>query len=834
MPDVCLRRLLLVTATAFVVAFAYSAPAAQQQVPRSSANQRTTPGPTVLQQEAVLAKYCITCHNQRTKTGGLALDALDLSKVSGHAAEWEKVVRKVRTGAMPPVGRARPDRTSASNLVTWLETELDRAASERVNPGRASLQRLNRSEYANAVRDLLAVEIDAASVLPADVAGHGFDNNADALTLSAALTERYLGAAAKISQMALGRPRGLPTPETIFVATDSNQGLRANDDLPFGSRGGVAFRYFFPADGEYLFELKPRETGVSGGFEGVTEEAHDVHMSFDNVEVWKGRIGGPEFARGRGAAPAGGVPYGTDDRDKKVVEMLTFRVPVKAGLRLVQVYFAAKTSSYLEDLFDRSVHREPYRKGAGQPNLSTVTITGPQPATSTVSESPSRRKILTCSPRQSGGAAAAGSPASNDEGICARKIIATLARGAYRRPVTSEDLQPLMDSYAEGASRGGFESGIELAIRSILVSPDFLFRLEREPAGIAPNAAFRVNDIDLASRLSFFLWSSIPDAELLRAAEKNTLRQPDVLQQQVRRMLADPRAKALVNNFAGQWLHIRNVAGHQPSPEFLFHYDDNLRKAFEQETKLFFESIIRENRSVLDLLDADYTFLDERLAKHYGIPGVYGERFRRVALPADSPRRGLMGKGSILMSTSYPNRTSPVIRGKWILENILGSPPPPPPPNVPDLKDERDPRKVLPMREQLAAHRSNPVCAGCHAQMDQLGFSLENFDGIGEWRDVYASGARVDASAELPDGTKFNGPAELRQVLMKHSDEFLTTMTEKLLTYALGRGLEAYDAPAVRKIKRDAARDNLRFSSLVQGVVTSVPFQMKLAHSDTN
>jgi mono/diheme cytochrome c family protein len=823
MPKARLRRPAFVLATAFLVALVSNGPSAQQRPASTVAPQRTAAGTTMSQQQAVLAKYCVTCHNQRSKTGGLALDVLDLTKVDVHSAEWEAVVRKVRTGAMPPVGRARPDKATADNLVTWLENELDRAASERVNPGRTSLRRLNRSEYANAVRDLLGVEIDAASVLPADVAGYGFDNNADALTLSAALTERYLGAAAKISQMTLGRTRGLPTPETIFVPTDSNQGLRASDDLPLGSRGGVAFRYFFPADGEYLFELRPRETGVSGGFEGVTAEPHEIHVSFDNVEVWQGRIGGPEFARGRGPAPGGGVPYGTDDRDKKVAEMLTFRAPVKAGLRLVQVFFAAKTSSYIEDLFDRSVHREPYRKSAGQPNLSTVTITGPQPETTTVSDSPSRRKVLTCV-RQ----------ADSDESICARKIISTLARGAYRRPVTSADLQPLMDSYREGASRGGFESGIELAIRSILMSPDFLFRLETDPAGVAPNAPFRVNDIDLASRLSFFLWSSIPDEELLRAAEKKALQRPEVLQQQVRRMLADPRSEALVDNFAGQWLHIRNVAGHQPSPELLFHYDDNLRRAFEQETKLFFESIVRENRNVLNLLDADYTFLDERLARHYGIRGVYGERFRRVSLPADSPRRGLMGKGSLLMSTSYPNRTSPVIRGKWILENIFGSPPPPPPPNVPDLKDERDPRKVLPMREQMAAHRANPVCAGCHAQMDQLGFSLENFDGIGEWRNIYPSGAPVDASAELPDGTKFNGPAELRQVLMKHSDEFVTTMTEKLLTYALGRGLEPSDAPTVRRIKRDAARDNLRFAALVQGVVASVPFQMKLAHSDTH
>ena len=819
MPEVCPRRSLFAGAIAFVLAIAYTAPSAQQP-PSSAADQRSPMAGAAASQQAVLAKYCVTCHNQRLKTGGLALDTLDLGDVGRHAEEWENVVRKIRTGAMPPVGRPRPDSTSATTLVTWLETELDRAASEHVNPGRASLQRLNRREYTNAVRDLLAVEVDAASVLPADVAGHGFDNNADALTLSAALTERYLGAAAKISQMALGRPRGLPTPETIIVPTDSDQTKRISDDLPFGSRGGVAFRHYFPADGEYLIEMKPRETGVSGGFEGVTAEPHQIEVGMDNIKIWTGTIGGPEFAGGRVAGGAG--TYITDDRDKKVIEALRFTATVKAGLHLVQVYFVAKTSAYLEDLFDRSVHREPYRKGNGQPNLSTVTITGPQQGTTAVSESPSRRKVLTCTPAS-----------QKEESACASKILSTLARRAYRRPVASEDVQALMESYNEGAKRG-FEAGLEMALRSILVSPDFLFRLETDPAGVAPNTPFRVNDLDLASRLSFFLWSSIPDDELLRLAEKKTLQRPDVLQQQVRRMLTDPRSDALVENFAGQWLHIRNVAGHQPSPEVLFHYDDNLRLAFEQETKLFFASIIRENRSVLDLLNADYTFVNERLAKHYGISGVYGERFRRVSLEPDSPRRGLMGKGSILMSTSYPNRTSPVIRGKWILENIFGAPPPPPPPNVPDLKDERDPRKVLPMREQLAAHRANPVCAGCHAQMDQLGFSLENFDGIGEWRDVYVSGARVDASGVLPDGTKFNGPSELRQVLMKHSDEFLTTMTEKLMIYALGRGLEASDAPAVRKIKRDAARDNLRFGSLIQGVVTSAPFQMKLSHADTN
>jgi len=789
---------------------------------------------------SVLSKYCGACHNERMKSGGLSLGALDLANLSKDADAWEKVVRKVRTGAMPPVGRPRPDTATADSLMTWLETELDRTSLETPNPGHTSLQRLNRAEYRNAIRDLLAVEIDAAAMLPNDVAGHGFDNNADALTLSPALTERYLGAAAKISQMALGRPRGLPTPETFFVPTDRNQGTRVSDDLPFGSRGGLALRYLFPADGEYLFEMRPKESGAGGGFEGVTAEPHQLDVSLDNVKVWSATLGGPAFEGVRG-----------DDKDKKVIDVLQFRVPVKAGSHLVQVYFTAKTSAFVEDLFDPSLRRDPYRNGNGEPQISSLTLTGPLPGTAAVSESASRRKVLICAPGgEAGLKASTTNTASATNAGCAKKIISTLARRAYRRPVTEDDLLAPLAAYRDGASRGGtngFEAGLEMAIRSILVSPKFLFRIETESpiaAGRSTIAAgrstmadpkpYRISDLDLASRLSFFLWSSIPDDQLLDLAVKKALHRPEVLQQQVTRMLADARSQALVDNFAGQWLHIRNVERHQPSPEVLFHYDDNLRKAFERETQLFFESIIRENRSVVDLLNADYTFLNERLASHYAIPGVYGERFRRVTLPAGSVRGGLLGQGSILMATSYPNRTSPVIRGKWILENVFGAPPPPPPPNVPELKDERDPRKVLPMREQLAAHRANPVCAGCHAQMDQLGFALENFDAIGEWRDIYVSGARVDASAQLPDGTKFNGPAELRKVLVSHSDQFLTTISEKLLTYALGRGLEASDAPVVRKIKRDAAAGNYRFATLIQGIVTSTPFQMRMAQASTN
>ena len=761
---------------------------------------------------AVLQRYCFACHNERTLTAGLALDVLDMTRPGDHAEVWEAVIDKLRTGAMPPLGRPRPDRATYREVVAWLETELDHAALANPDPGRPTLHRLNRTEYRNAVRDLLAVDIDTA-LLPADNAAYGFDNNADALTLSSSLTERYLGAAARIAEMALGRPRGTPAPETILVPTDRDQGVRISDDLPFGSRGGAAFPYYFPADGDYDFQLRPKESGVAGGFEGVTAEPHELHVSIDGARVWTGIVQRPEGARG-------------NERIRLILERMRFRAPVTAGSHLVQVYFTAKTSAYVEDLFDPDLRRDPYRAANGEPVVSSVTITGPMPETASPGDSPSRRKLLVCAP--------APDATSEEEAACAREIVSTLARRAYRRPVTEADLEIPLGLYREGAARGGFEAGVELAVRGILVSPNFLFRFEDEPPSAQAGTPYRISDLELASRLSFFLWSSIPDDELVELAVAERLHDAEVLRRQVQRMLEDPRSRALVDNFAGQWLHIRNVSGFQPSPELLFHFDDNLRLAFEQETKLFFESIVREDRSVLDLLDADYTFLNERLARHYGIPGVYGERFRRVTLPADSPRRGLLGQGSILTGTSRANRTSPVIRGKWIMENILGTPPPPPPPDVPDLVEERDPRKVLPMREQMAAHRANPVCAACHAQMDQLGFALENFDAIGEWRDIYASGLPIDASAEFPDGTTFDGPAELRALLLSHADDFLTTAIDRLLTYALGRGLEATDMPTVRRIKRDAAADGHRFAALVQAVVASAPFRMRMPQPLTN
>jgi hypothetical protein len=778
--------------------------------------------PAAPEPRAVIDRYCVNCHNQRLRTAGLALDALDLTHVGEEAEVWEKVVRKIRTGAMPPLGRPRPEKAVSAGVASWLEAALDRAALEHPNPGRPTLHRLNRTEYANAIRDMLGLEIDPASLLPADNAAYGFDNNGDALSLSPALTERYLGAAAKISQMALGHVRGSPPPETIFVPTDRNQGGRVSDDLPWGSRGGLAVQYYFPVDGEYVFELRLKEDGAGGGVRGLTAEPNQLEVSIDRARVATSVIGGPAFANTRG-----------DERTKKLQEALRFHVPAKAGPHLVQVYFVQKTSAFLEDLFDPYVRRDPYRAGNGEPGLSSLTITAPSaPAFaegfggSTKARSASgggkalaeRRGPFACDPKSAA-----------DEAPCAKKIIASLARQAYRRRVTDDDLRTPLARYRDGAAKGGFPSGLELAMRSLLVSPNFLFRFESQPETATPNTPYRISDVELASRLSFFLWSSIPDEALLIAAEKNTLHTPVVLDRQVKRMLGDARAEALVSNFAGQWLHIRNVTAFRPSPELLFHFDDNLRQAFERETALFFESIVRENRSVLELLDADYTFLNERLAKHYGIPGVYGERFRRVSLPADSVRRGLLGQGSILTDTSRPNRTSPVIRGKWILENIFGTPPPPPPANVPDLKEERDPAKVLPMREQMARHRANPVCASCHAQMDELGFALENFDAIGEWRAVDAAGTRIDATAKLPDGTTFSGPVELRKILLNRSDDFLTTLTEKLLTYALGRGLEAADAPAVRQIKRDAAHADYRFAALIQAIVSSTPFQMRMA-----
>jgi len=800
----------LIVTTCAIFVLAYGVRGNAQQPPAAAAE------PAAAAHQAVLGKYCYTCHNDRVKSGGLALTTLDISAPAKHSEAWERVVRKLGTGAMPPAGRPRPDRATADSLVRYLETALDRAALANPNPGSPGLQRLNRAEYKNAIRDLLALDIDVTAMLPPDMASFGFDNNADALTLSPALTERYLSAAAKISQAALTRPRGIPTPETFFEPTDRNVGTRVSDEMPFGTRGGMALHYLFPADGEYLIETRPKENGANDGFENFSTDVHQLDIAIDSVKVWSAGLGGPEWTGTNRLGPQ------RAELERKTLDQMKVTVHVTAGQHLVQAYFVQRTATITEDLFEPSLRREPYRPVGGIPKLSYLRITGPLTGTAATGDTESRRRVLVCR------------PSSATDETCATRIISTLARRAYRRPVTETEIAVPLARYRDGAKQGGFESGVEMALRSILVSPKFLFRVESQPPGIAPDIAYRLSDIDLASRLSFFLWSSIPDETLLDLAAKGALRRPEVMQQQVRRMLADQKSQALVDNFAGQWLHVRNAQTHQPSPETLFHFDDNLRQALETEMNLFFGSIVRENRPITDLLDANYTFLNERLAKHYGIRGVQGERFRRVALPDDSVRNGLLGKGAILMASSYPNRTSPVIRGKWILENVFGTPPPPPPPNVPALAEERDPRKVLPMREQMAAHRKNPACAGCHSQMDQLGFALENFDAIGEWREIYPSGTRVDASGQLPDGARFGGPVELRKLLREHSDQFLTTVTEKLLTYALGRGLEASDAPAVRAVERGAATDNYRFASLIQQIAVSMPFTQRMSVDSSN
>ena len=758
----------------------------------------------------VLQRFCFSCHNDRARTGGLALDVLEMTRVGENADVWEAVIKKLRTGAMPPVGRPRPDNAEAEMVVTWLEAELDRAALASPNPGRPTLHRLNRAEYRNAIRDLLAVDIDA-SLLPADNAAYGFDNNADALTLSSALTERYLSAAAKVSQIALGRPTGSPSPETIFVATDSNQDGRVSDDLPLGSRGGTAFRYYFGVDGDYRFEFRPEEGGVEGGFEGVTTEPHEIHVSLDDEHVWTGIVGGPDYEGLRG-----------DEKTRKVLETLQFDAPVTAGSHLVQVFFRSKTSAYIEDLFDPSLRRDPYRARNGEPVVASVAITGPLAESAVVSETPSRRKLLICTP---------GSAAEQES--CAEQILSTLARRAYRRPLTDSDLEVPLALYRQNARSGGFESGIELAVRSILVSPNFLFRVEGQPATVPPNTPYRISDLELASRLSFFLWSSVPDDELIDLASTGQLRDPLILERQTRRMLADERASALVTNFASQWLYLRNVPALYPDEDLFPHVGEVLRQAMQRETELFVEDIFRRDQNVMTLLTADYTFVNERLARHYDIPHVYGSHFRRVSLDqaGHDARRGLLGHASILAVTAYPNRTSPVLRGKWVLENLLGTPPASPPADVPSLEETTDNGEILSMREATEQHRANPACASCHRLMDPPGFALEQFDAVGRFRTHTAANTLIDATGELPDGTQFDGAAGLREALVASPARFVGTLTEKLMIYALGRGLEHYDAPIVRSIVRDVEEDNYRFSSIILGIVKSPPFRMRRTES---
>ena len=708
------------------------------------------------------------------------------------------MARKLRSGEMPPsTVRSRPDARQAEAFAVYVETTLDRAAASRPNPGRAPVHRLNRAEYSNAVRDLLAVDVRPGEWLPVDDSGYGFDNIAAVLSTSPALLDRYMSAARKVSRLAVGDLTLKPVEEIYDAKRDPNKGARneqLNDDLPFDSRAGMTVEHYFPLDAEYVFKV--RVSGVQPGSDEAKEDPYQVRVPVkaglrtigvtsprENLKREADAPGGDQAAAGRGAT----------------------QIPSPVDLRLD----GARLKRF--DARGRS------------PEVTKLIVGGPYAPTGR-GDTPSRRTIFVCH------------PTAAQEASCARTILRTLARRAFRHPVTNADIQPLYDFYLKargqdlsrrsdgpaGGAKADFEGGIQAAIEAMLVSPEFLFRIERDPVQTAK--AYRITDVELASRLSFFLWSTIPDAELLDVAERGRLSDPAVLERQVRRMLDDPRADALVSNFAGQWLQLRNVETVKPDP-VIFPFDEALRKAFLTETELFVSSLVREDRSLLDLISADYTFVNQRLAEHYGVPRIYGSQFRRVPLPAGH-RRGLLGQGSVLTVTSYPNRTSVVQRGKWVLENLLGTPPPPPPMDVPELKAAPH-GKVLSMREQMQAHRANPTCAACHARMDPIGFALENYDAVGRWRDEDA-GAPIDASGKLPDGTAFSGPAGLNELLLtKYRADFVRTAIEKLLTYALGRGVDYHDYPTIRSIDRDAARDNYRISSLILAIVKSTPFQMR-------
>ena len=773
---------------------------------------------------AILDRYCVTCHNQRLRTAGLALDTMDPASVGDHPAAWEQVVRKLRTGAMPPAGRPRPEPAAYAAVASSLETALDRVAAADPNPGRTTVHRLNRREYANAVRDLLALEIDTTALLPADNADLGFDNMADILSVSPALLDRYIFAARRISRLAVGDPGIEPTTETYVLPSMRFQDRRMSEDLPFGSRGGIAIRHNFPLDGEYDVRIRLRRQ-LYDYVRGL-QNRQQLEVRLDGERVAEFTIGGaPGTPPPRTFAGAVLGDRAWEEYALHADDHLEVRIAARAGPRVLGVSFVQGRSERDGVLQPRATgkvlaiaERWSSTSEAPEAAVDQVSIAGPFDATGP-GDTPSRERILTCRPA---GVA--------DEAPCAREILSTLARRAWRRPVTGRDLDTLLGFYEAGHRDGGFEAGIRRSLESILVDPEFLFRVEREPAGAPPGTVHPVSDLELASRLSFFLWSSIPDDELLDAAARGELRDSVVLEAQVRRMLGDPRAHALVDGFALQWLALGTLPSVVPTPELYPEWDDNLRESFRRETELFVADQIRGNRSVLDLVRADHTFVDERLAEHYGIPNVYGSRFRRVTFD-DGLRGGLLGQGSILTVTSYPTRTSPVLRGHWLLEHLLGAPPPPPPPDVPDLPDRGEGGRPASVRERLEQHRENPVCAACHAPMDPLGFALEHFDAIGKWRATGEGGDPIDASGVFPDGTEFEGLAGLKAMLLSRDEQFVQTVLEKLATYALGRGLEHYDMPAVRRILREAAPGDYRWSDLVLGIVESTPFQLRRSES---
>jgi hypothetical protein len=732
---------------------------------QSASPQRQAAGPD----KAFLTQYCIGCHNERVKAGSLLLDKLDLANVGDGADTWEKVVRKLKAGMMPPSGAPRPDRAVIDRFASQLETQLDLAVAAKPNPGATALHRLNRAEYANAVRDLIALDVDPAALLTPDDSSDGFDNIADALKVSPALLERYVSSAAKVARIAVGDPSIGGTAATYRSGGGSQR--EHVDGLPLGTHGGILMKHHFPLDGEYTFKVKA-STGLP-----YDHRIQPIAVTVDGAQLADGKVGFYDAA--------------------------DFRLTMPAGPHSVGIAFVEKDHTGANEIFQTL----PNNIG-----IASVVITGPLKPTGP-GDTPSRRKIFTCRPATSA-----------EELPCARQIVTTLATRAYRRPATDADVEKLLGFYQRGRNEGGnFEFGIEMALARVLVGTDFVFRFEKEPAGLPAGAIYRISDLELASRLSFFLWSSIPDDELLKVAVEGKLHEPGVLEQQTRRMLADRRSQAIVQNFAGQWLALREVKN---APAQVA---GNLRTSFRRETEMLFESIIREDRSLLTLLNADYTFVDDKLARHYGIPNVYGSQFRRVSIKDDN-RRGLLGQGSILLTTSVADRTSPVARGKWILENILGVPAPVPPPDVPPLDEEKAKSKASSLRQMMEEHRANPTCAACHKIMDPIGFSLENFDLNGKWRAAEGK-TPINAASEMVDGTKLDGPASLREALLARSDAFLTTATEKLLTYALGRGVKYYDMPTVRSIVHEAGKNDDRFSSFVVGIVKSDPFQKRVKKS---
>ena len=765
---------------------------------------------------AVIDQYCVGCHNERLKIAGLMLDKTDIDHAGSRAEIWEKVLRKLHTREMPPPGRPRPDSATYTAMSAALEKMLDDTATANPNPGRVAVHRLNRKEYTNAIRDLLALQIDGKSLLSADEADQeGFDNVASILSVSPALLEGYLSTARTISRLAVGDPTINPVADVFKIPTALVQDERTSEDLPFGSHGGTSIRYHFPLDGEYEIKvLLKRQLYLYIMGMG---EPHQIDIRLDGTLVKRFEVGGkargmtnPESFAGntQGDAEFEEYMHTADAR-------LEARLPVKAGTHDVGVSFVRRfwEPEGIVQPRQRGFARTTNEVYHGNPAVDTVAIAGPYQTVGVSDDSPSRRKIFVCRPKD----------AASEE-PCARKILSTLAKRAYRRPVTEQDVQALLDFYKEGRTAANFDAGIQRGLERVLAAPSFLFRIEREPADAKAGSIYRLNDLDLASRLSFFLWSSIPDDELLNAAIAGKLKVPAVLEQQVRRMLADPRSRALVDNFFDQWLQMSKLTGLVPDVDAFPDFDENLREAMHQETGEFVANQLREDRSVLELLTANYSYLNERLARHYGIPNIYGNHFRKVSF-TDGVRGGLLGQASVLTVTSYPNRTSVVLRGKWLLANILGAPPPPPPADVPSLKDPGQDGQPRSLRDRMEQHRNNPACAGCHQRMDPLGFSLENFDALGNWRTA-ADGEKVDASASLPDGTTFEGVAGLRKLLVNHKDDYVRTLTEKLLAYSIGRGIEYYDLPAIRRIVRESAPSDHRWSSLVLGIVRSTPFSM--------